>query len=118
MIYVSAGHHPSKKGATFEDFTEYDEAMIWVDLIIAYLGDKGVRVPTGVLKDKVNFINKGDAYLAIEIHFNSATNSRGDHVGSGSETLYFPGSERGKKLASSVDRKSTRLNSSHGYISY
>jgi N-acetylmuramoyl-L-alanine amidase len=101
MIYVSAGHYPAKKGATFEDFAEYDEALIWADLITAHLGADGVRVPTGVLKDKVNFINKGLATMAIEIHFNSAINA-GQHVGQGSETLYYPGSKTGKVLAERI----------------
>lgn len=108
MIYISAGHHPSKKGATFEDFAEYDEALTWMDLIMAHLGSKGVRVPTGVLKDKVNFINKGVATLALEIHFNSAMNGKGENIGSGCETLYFPGSTKGKSLAEKVQASLTK----------
>ena len=102
MIYVSAGHHPTKKGAEFDGFTEHDEALVWVDIILANLGDRGIKVPTGVLKDKVDFINRSEATIAIEIHFNSAVDRQGNRVGQGSETLYYPGSKKGLLLAKSV----------------
>jgi len=99
MIFVSAGHHPAAPGATFERFVEHDEAVIWADALNAALDDS-MLVPAGVLRDKVDFINTRvmDGDIALEIHFNSAMVD-GKHVGRGSETLYYPGSEAGKELA-------------------
>ena len=101
MIFVSAGHYPSKPGASYERFVEHDEAMIWASLLVHDIGRDAVLVPTGILKDKVAFINErtleGD--IALEIHFNAALNKEGVNVGRGSETLYYPGSEAGKSLA-------------------
>lgn len=100
MIFISAGHYPSAPGAKWERFIEYDEAVIWADMICAGI-DTSMRVPTGVLKNKVNFINErimnGD--IAIEIHFNAARDSNNNPIGRGCETLYYPGSEKGKELA-------------------
>lgn len=106
MILVSAGHHPYAKGATYENFNEHDEAKIWVSLITNHLGHRGMSVPVGVLRDKVSFINGiEDAECAIEIHFNSAVNSDGEHIGNGSETLYYPNSVKGKELAEKIQDK-------------
>lgn len=104
MILVSAGHHPYARGAKYEDFVEHDEAKLWVTKIVNHLGHRGMSVPVGVLKDKVDFINgfADKAECAVEIHFNSAVNAEGEHVGNGSETLYFPGSNTGKALATKI----------------
>lgn len=100
MIFISAGHHPSAPGARWERFVEHDEAVIWADELVAAL-DSGMRVPAGVLKSKVEFINNrimnGD--IAIEIHFNAARDSNNNPIGKGCETLYYPGSEKGLELA-------------------
>lgn len=101
-IALSAGHNPVKKGACYLNFCEYDEAVLWVELIAEHLGNHAYIVPTGKLKDKVKAINERDCVLAVEIHFNSAVNSVGKHVGKGSETLYCPGSERGEYAANAV----------------
>jgi N-acetylmuramoyl-L-alanine amidase len=103
MIFISAGHHPSAPGATYERFVEHDEAVIWAEIMVDGLGDNGALVPTGVLKSKVDYINSRimDGDVAIEIHFNSAMKD-GEHVGRGSETLYYPGSEDGEELAETV----------------
>lgn len=101
MIFLSAGHYPSKPGASFERFIEHDEAIIWVHKIEALCDEEVVTVPTGVLKEKVAFINERvmDGDCAVEIHFNAARNAEGQPIGRGSETLYYPGSEPGKVLA-------------------
>lgn len=100
MIFVSAGHYPSAPGAKWERFIEHDEAVIWADMLEALI-DNAMLVPTGVLREKVGFINEriinGD--IAIEIHFNAARDDEGNPVGRGCETLYYPGSDRGKLLA-------------------
>lgn len=115
MIFISAGHHPERKGARFKNYCEHDEAKIWVSELIGLLGDRAKVVPTGLLKQKVEFINRNKAELAIEVHFNSYKkwddrNKDGivdeDELiaqGKGCETLYFPGSKLGKILADEVN---------------
>lgn len=103
MILISAGHHPYAKGASFENFNEYEEAKMWVPFIVNHLGSKGMSVPDGVLREKVAFINSiVNAELAVEIHFNSALDKDGFHIGRGCETLYYPGSAKGKFAAGLV----------------
>lgn len=110
MIFISAGHHAAAKGAAFGDFVEYDEALIWQSLIIHHIANAPcaphvMPVPSGVLREKTRFINSWSQLqndVAVEIHFNSAVNADGEHVGRGSETLYYPESERGKRLALDV----------------
>ena len=121
MIFVSAGHYPSKPGATHEGFTEYDEAIIWAELIVEALGNEGVLVPTGFLGQKIDFINARSPDLAIEIHFNSfkvwkdanqdgiMTDDELHAAGRGSETLYYPGSKSGHRLAELVQLAVSKL---------
>jgi N-acetylmuramoyl-L-alanine amidase len=102
MIFISAGHYPAHPGATHERFIEHDEAVVWRNLLIDKLIPLEVMsVPSEVLRSKVDFINarlqNGD--LALEIHFNSALDKEGNHVGRGCETLYYPGSKKGKEFA-------------------
>lgn len=114
MIFVSAGHHEAKPGASFDAFNEFDEAIKWQQIISDELGDSASLVPTGVLKDKVAFINNRDPSksIAVEIHFNAArTNvAKGgeepvwEPIGTGCETLYYPGSKQGELLASIVNK--------------
>ena len=101
MIFISAGHYPSHPGAKWERFIEHDEAVIWADAICEQL-DNSMRVPTGVLKSKTTFINERvmNNDIAIEIHFNAARDSNDNPIGKGCETLYYPGSDTGKALAS------------------
>lgn len=100
MILVSAGHHEGAQGASWNGFTEWPEAMEWRQQLVGFLGeDVGAAVPSGLLKDKVEYINASPAVCAIEIHFNSAK-INGKHVGRGCETLFYPGSFRGRELAS------------------
>ena len=57
-------------------------------------------VPSGRLKKKVKWINKHNADLAVEIHFNAC----GGCKAKGSETLYYPYSTRGKKVAEIIQK--------------
>lgn len=106
MILLSAGHHPGDKGAVkFDDnsFNEYDEARKWVVALGGELSLLGLRyhsVPTGALSSKIKYINNFDepVLMALEIHFNSAANYRAV----GSETLYCPGSVKGKEYATKI----------------
>jgi len=119
MIFLSAGHYPSKPGASHERFVEHDEAMIWILSLakeLASLGTESLVVPTGILRIKVDFINNrimnGD--IAIEIHFNSfkiwedanrdgiITDDELKHAGRGCESLYYPGSSRGHEIAEAL----------------
>lgn len=121
MILVSIGHNPYKKGARYGDFFEFDEASRWVPLIVNALGSKGMAVPAGKLPDKVDFINAHQPELAIECHFNSfqqwkdlnhdgkMTEDEMFHTGKGCETLYYPGSAKGKKLAMIVQESLSQI---------
>ena len=115
MILISAGHHPTKPGACFEGFCEHDEALRWAAAIFSILSPtEALLVPPGTLKDKVGFINARKCALAVEIHFNSAKQwvdrdndgvvDEGEdfHVGRGCETLYYPGSAKGREAAKIV----------------
>lgn len=125
MILISAGHHATKVGACFGDFCEFDEASRWVELIHKYIGDERcLKVPFGVLRDKVAFINArtgGEKTIAVEIHFNSAVIWKDDnkdgvkqdkefhHIGRGSETLYYPKSQKGKDAAFVVQQSLSNI---------
>ena len=116
MIFLSAGHYPSKPGASYERFVEHDEAMVWVTELskeLALLDVDSILVPPEILRIKVDFINSrilnGD--IAIEIHFNSfkiwedanrdgiVTDDELRNAGRGCEVLYYPGSRRGREVA-------------------
>lgn len=111
MIHISAGHHKHAPGACYDGYCEYEFTTQWADRIHYYLGEAGVRVPNGTLKNKTQFVNQHNPSLAVEIHFNSAKvwrdlNRDGKiddgemvNVGEGSETLYFPASPKGKRAA-------------------
>ena len=101
MILVSAGHHAAAQGARAHGRTEWPEAMRWQEDILHTLGHRAGPVPTGLMRDKVKFINQSGPDLAIEIHFNSAKVG-GKHVGRGSETLYKPGNDRSKHAATII----------------
>lgn len=98
MILISAGHHPNAKGAGYNDYYEYDEAVLWASETANLIRGRVLVdvVPTGPLHKKVEWVNlqKG-ATLACEIHFNSDESKRQK----GSETLYCPGSVNGKMAA-------------------
>lgn len=100
MIFISAGHHPASPGATFERFTEHDEAIKWADIFDIKMGIGSNLVPPGTLQSKVDYINARlmDGDITIEIHFNSAVVD-GKHVGRGCESLYYPSSEAGLHIA-------------------
>lgn len=108
MIFVSIGHYPERPGACFDDFCEHGQAAQYAGSIMTELGgDMAKIVPIGTLKEKVGFINdnakKDD--IAVEIHFNSAKNLGGEHVGVGSETLYYPKSTKGLLIATEIQKE-------------
>lgn len=101
MILLSAGHYPNSPGACNGDYCEYPVAVRWVDRIKDILGDSVDVdvVPTGTLTEKVKYINSRPATAAVEIHFNANIKAYG------SETLYAPGSTKGKALAESIQHQ-------------
>lgn len=105
MILVSPGHYSAAQGAkNHNGFSEYPETRVWARKLVACLGkEHGMYVGSGKLGDKVETINRickeQPIKLAIEVHFNAAKNFAGEFVGVGSETLYCPGSSKGKSLA-------------------
>ena len=115
VIVLSAGHYPESPGACFPDdnvnWCEHAEASNWVNRIAVTLRDqKAVHVvPHATLRSKVEWINdlckRVPVKLAVEIHFNSDV---GKHQ-IGSETLYCPGSPRGKTMANIVQDAMARV---------
>lgn len=112
MIAVSAGHNPNACGAGDNGFFEYPETQRWANLIYQNLRDAGVDarlIPAEDLTAKVQVVNgffdHGDIKLAIEVHFNSCPGGGA----SGCETLFCPGSSKGIKLASIIQRKMATL---------
>ena len=103
-IALSAGHNPNAKGASNgEGFNEYDEAIKWVAELDGLFKTteqvEVILVPTGSLPSKIRFINRQVGLrLAVEIHFNSCASTRVR----GSETLFCPGSRRGKMAANII----------------
>lgn len=102
MIVLSAGHYPQDKGAVFESRNEHDEALKWLEHIVLTLRKTHdvMVVPTGPLPAKVTWINalhhELKVSIAVELHFNSDPLRRGI----GCETLYCPGSVKGRAAAS------------------
>jgi len=101
MIFISAGHHPASPGAKFERFIEHDEAVIWADKLNMKMELISTLVPPDTLQNKVDYINSRlmDGDIALEIHFNAARDNNNNPIGRGCETLYYPGSEKGKHIA-------------------
>ena len=102
MIYISIGHYPERPGACYESFCEHFEAQQWAGHLVKALGVENCEIcPIGTLKEKVAYINESATKddIAIEIHFNSAKNDAGEHIGRGSECLYHPNSKRGYEVA-------------------
>lgn len=106
MILLGAGHYPESPGACFpssnRDWCEHEEANRWVNAIAIHLRllESVIVYPTGPLGNKVAYINDRKADLAVEIHFNSDPSGKGH----GSETLYCPGSAKGRVIANIVQK--------------
>lgn len=107
MIYISVGHHRAKQGASYQGVTEYQLASVWGAKVVSILHymELPAQLVFGTLKEKVIAINGNTPMLAVEIHFNSAVNAQGDRIGAGSETLYYPNSMKGKRLAQCIQQK-------------
>ncbi len=124
MILLSAGHYPDKPGACFEDFCEHEEAVRWIEELHKHI-PAAIRVPVGVLREKIAFINSRQPTIAAEIHFNSFkvwedVNKDGVldkdeliHKGRGALTLFYPGSIKGEFLATEVQHSMETVLSRH-----
>jgi N-acetylmuramoyl-L-alanine amidase len=102
VIFLSAGHNPLARGASWRGFVEHDEAVRWV-AELARLMPAAQVVPTGPLGAKIRWIN-GMAIvpdLVVEIHFNAGPNN----AGKGSETLYKPASRRAQLIAEHIQSR-------------
>ncbi len=123
QIITTAGHYHANPGATHEGFSEWPETAEWAHLIAQNLKELGVTatmVAGGRLSGKANTVNSlGNRYdgdsIFISVHFNSYS---GKKKVSGSETLYCPGSTKGKKLATEVQKVLSRVmdNNDRGVI--
>lgn len=100
-LVLSIAHGPNEKQAQSGLFNEYTLSLMWTVQLVEALKYTGLAVrwvnessPTATVAE----VNEIKPTLALEIHFNSFH----DASVRGSETLYFPGSVRGKPLADSV----------------
>ena len=106
LFIITPGHYEGSPGACHDGFCEYPETEKWADLLIECLlgmGQRAVKVGAISLSKKINMVNgvchhNPDALL-VSIHFNSYA---GKKKINGSETLYCPGSKKGKALAEYV----------------
>ena len=102
-VGIGIAHYPAAPGACSGDFCEHAESIVWTTLLqqnLEHFGHECFVAPVGGLRGKVSAINDADVDVAIEIHFNGG----GSKNTKGSETLYCPGSKRGKKLAQGIQK--------------
>ena len=108
-IFIVTGHNEHKGGAsgTYKGkrYTEYDIATDWTRQIYNSLaGSYPIElIDNKSLTEKVKEINNNNPLFAIELHFNSNVNA------SGSETLHFPNSSKGIRLAKLVQEEFNRV---------
>lgn len=134
MILLSAGHYPKAPGVVYGGLVEHTVAVEWVDLIAYHVrqylpvdivptgplaifkrdaAGKVVNGPDGkpiIVGGKVHVVNevhrgRRKVALAAELHFNgdAARKQRG------SETMYCPGSVKGKRAAEIVQGRLGKL---------
>jgi hypothetical protein len=100
---VSIGHNPD--AASFTNKNEYSEGAVIAGWIVKLAMENNLTpyiIGTGKLKKKVKEINKLKLDCAIELHLNSGG-------GIGGETLYCPGSAKGKKFAEIIHKKTSKI---------
>jgi len=112
-VAVSIGHTDTDPGAVSKDGRkEHEEARAiayWVKYYLNRMDYKVIDVPVGPLPDKVAYINTLNADVAIEVHLNAANG-----VATGSESLYYPFSKEGKRLARLVENQMEKITKSRG----
>lgn len=100
VVVLSVAHCKNAPGACWKGLEEYSQSEKWSLAVSTLLSQKGIlcRLIYGTsLNDKIQQVNKveEDIVLAMEIHFNAC----GGCGASGTETLYYPGSTKGKQYA-------------------
>lgn len=106
-IALGPGHSPPDFGACYRGLREHIEAVkvfVGLDRLLRD-GNMGHAVLElfGPLSAKVEEVNAWRPDIALELHFNAVAPSDGGEA-RGAETLYFPGSEKGKALAERIQR--------------
>jgi N-acetylmuramoyl-L-alanine amidase len=99
-VAIVLGHHKNKKGAFSEYFKQrewdfYNEVLNCSFQNNIFYHDENISGYTSRIKNTANKLNKIDFDLVIELHFNSAVDSRAN----GCETLYYFASKKGKQYA-------------------
>lgn len=72
-IAVSIGHNPSAQGVVHMERSEYSECAVIAGYCMQKLTSMGyiaMPVPTGTLKQKVDYINDNNFDMAVEFHLN------------------------------------------------
>lgn len=103
-VGLSIAHYPESPGAGHMGFYEHAESIVWTGLIRGFLLDHEYEVavaPVGRLKTKVDWLNKQNCAVVLETHFNHSSLLSVN----GCETLYCPGSVKGKQFADMVHRR-------------
>lgn len=96
-VGLSAGHHYADSGAVYRDLREHLLTLKTLGYVIPTLVDGGIYpvLVTGRLTEKVSTLKKYPLKCAVEIHYNSSTNSTAQGV----EIVHHPGSTGGEVLA-------------------
>ncbi len=71
-IAICPGHHEAKPGIQIAEFNEHIEAVIWAHFIAQDLGNLGLAIPAGVLRDRLTYLHALHPEFAVEIHFSQA----------------------------------------------
>lgn len=112
-VGMSIAHNTRSLGACFHDFCEHKESDIWTGLLIRELTILNVKTYLSESENlsierrnqsggsKVYDINKAQCDIALEIHFNAC----GGCPTNGCETLYYPGSTKGRLIANAVQKR-------------
>ena len=98
-------------GAVYYGIAEHDVCLGIVNMVFALCNKipelELIEIPPDTLQEKVSFINAYGAEVAIELHLNSATDTKVR----GTECLYYPGSAEGFKIALQLSKTiSTNIN--------
>lgn len=105
QFIIIPGHNEQEPGSCSDNYCENELAKEWAKQIFDNLALESFdpllissdEYPE--LQDKVQIVNEINPIGAVELHFNSNIDAKG------SESLYYPGSEKGKELASYVQEQ-------------
>lgn len=104
LVAISVGHHEKDQGAENKSFqlTEYKYNLEVADLIVKNLSKdfETVLIFNKELSQLPKAINETNADLCVSLHCNAF-----NRIASGTETLYYHSSTKGKRLASLVQER-------------